>query len=277
MAETAKILNPSAEVILPDAGSTCSLVEQTNIRELRRWVDTNHFYSDAQAVHVSYINSSVQHKAISDWIVTSANVEDIVSHLMNEGNRVLFSPDRNMGAYLAYTHSEWFSEDIHLTFGPRFKYWSAVCEVHDKFKEDEIQLAMREWTDGPKILLAHPESPLPVLKMASEMAKTGDGLVGSTSKMLKFVENYPYKYATIYVATEPGLLYNMKKIRPELDIRLAPTYSGCQCTECSYMKKNTVESVTRAISGAGVKIDYINEELRLAALKPIERMLNFKI
>lgn len=274
MAETTKILNPKAQVILPDAGSTCSLVEQTDIQDLKRWIYTNKIYSDVPVVHVSYINSSVYHKAVSDWIVTSANVEEIVTHLMSKGNRVLFSPDRNMGAYLAYSHPEWF-EYVSPIFGPLFKYWSAVCEVHDKFKEDEIQLALRAWTDGPKILLAHPESPLPVLKMASEMAKTGDGFVGSTSKMLKFVENCPYKYATIYVATEPGLLYNMKKIRPELDIRIAPMYTGCQCTECPYMKKNTVESVTRAINGEGEKIDYIPKHVSLDALKPIERMLNF--
>lgn len=277
MAETAKILNPEAEVILPDAGSTCSLVEQTNRNELKKWILTHRIYSDAPPVHVSYVNSSVEHKAISDWIVTSANVEEIVSHLMKQGKRVLFSPDRNMGAYLAYSHPEWFVDEPHPTFGQRFKYWSSVCEVHDKFKEDEIELAMREWTDGPKILLAHPESPLPVLKKAYEMSKEGNGLVGSTSKMLNFVKNYPYKVATIFVATEDGLLYNMKKERPELDIRLAPMYTGCQCNSCPYMKKNTVESVTRAVNGDGVKINYINDYLRVAALKPIERMLDFKM
>lgn len=276
MAETAKLLNPNAEVILPDAGSTCSLVEQTNLTKLTDWLKTHEFYSDAPSVHVSYINSSVYHKAHSDWIVTSANVEDIVTHLMKQGKRVLFSPDRNMGAYLAYAHPEWFNGEVHPVFGPRFKYWSAVCEVHDKFKEDEIELALREWTDGPKILLAHPESPLPVLKKALEMSKDGNGLVGSTSKMLNFVKNYPHKVATIYVATEPGLLYNMKKERPELDIRLAPMYTGCQCSECPYMKKNTVASVQAAIDGiGGIPIDYIADDVARAALYPIERMLNF--
>ena len=278
MAETAKILNPNAKVILPDAGSTCSLVEQTDIRLLKHWIFTHQLFSDAPAVHVSYINSSVYHKAMSDWIVTSANVEEIVTHLMKQGNRVLFSPDRNMGAYLAYSHPEWFSDDPHSSFGQRFKYWTAVCEVHDKFKEDEIELAMREWTDGPKILLAHPESPLPVLKKAHEMSKVGDGLVGSTSKMLNFVKNYPYNVATIFVATEDGLLYNMRKERPDLDIRIAPTYTGCQCNSCPWMKKNTVESVLNAARGlSGEIIDYIPELVRRRALEPIERMLNFNV
>ena len=99
MAETAKILNPQAQVILPDAGSTCSLVTQTDVAALRAWRES---YPDH--VHVSYINSSAEHKALSDWIVTSRNVDDIIAHLYAEGKKVIFSPDRNMGAYLNYQY-----------------------------------------------------------------------------------------------------------------------------------------------------------------------------
>jgi len=268
MAETAKIINPNAEVILPDAGSTCSLVEQTNILELDRWVFAHQLMSDRPSVHVSYINSSAEHKAISDWIVTSANVEEIVTMLMKQGKRVLFSPDRNMGAYLAYQHPEWFEDNPHPTFGQPFKYWSAVCEVHDKFKTEELDIEWTKWTDGRKWLIAHPESPLPVLKRAD--------MVGSTSKMLRWIQAFEGSVGTIYVATEEGLLFNMKQLRPDLDIRQAPIYTGCQCNSCPFMKLNDVQKVLMAKSGVGTKIDYLSTELMDKARVPIERMLNFK-
>lgn len=263
MAETAKILNPNAEVILPDWGSTCSLVEQTDITALKAWREK---YRDS--VHVSYINSSAEHKSLSDWIVTSRNVDDIIQHLHDKGNQVIFSPDRNMGAYLNYT------------YGWNMPLWSAVCEVHDKFNIEKLEDELRPWSDYPKYLLAHPESPLSVLQKAQEMAKKGGdvkhGLIGSTSKMLNWIRDFPYRGGIIYVATEEGLLYNMRALRPELDIRQAPIYSGCQCNSCPYMKLNTVEKAMAAINeGKGVKIDYLSEDLMNRARLPIVRMLDF--
>ena len=259
MAETAKIINPEAEVILPDAESTCSLVvqsEENNLADNLEWgrQDRKH------RTIVSYINSSYQVKALSDVIVTSANVEDIVSDLINSGRNVFFTPDRNMGAYLAYSNPDW---------GNNFRYYKqAVCEVHDKFTTEKLSILTKGWTDYPTTLLAHPESPLPVLKQAN--------LVGSTRKMLEYVKNTKGK-GLIYVATEEGLLYNMRKARPDLDIRLAPTYSGCQCNSCPYMQKNTLEAVSAAIEGkSGLVIDYIPEAIRKKALLPIERMLKWK-
>lgn len=266
MAETAKILNPEAEVIIPDRNATCSLVEQTNIDELRAWLGYGReWYREKQGkevVHVSYINSSAEHKAMSDWIVTSRNVDDIVKHLHDQGKVVFFSPDRNMGAYLNYA------------YGWDMRIWSAVCEVHDKFNDEQLKTEFRKWTDGPKYLLAHPESPLPVLKMARELGEYG--LIGSTSKMLKWVEQFPGVIGTIYVATEEGLLYNMRQARPELDIRQAPIYSGCQCNQCPYMKLNNVRNAEQAIKeGKGTIIDYISESVMERARLPIVRMLNF--
>lgn len=257
MAETAKILNPEAEVILPDSGSTCSLVEQTDITELSHWVFRWSVMSDKPKIHVAYINSSVQHKALADVICTSRNVVDICKHYAEKGYRILFSPDRNMGAYLKYQYPEW---DIEV--------WNAVCEVHDKFKEDELDREWRKWTDGPKYLIAHPESPLPVLKRAN--------FVGSTTQMINWVKEFPYRVGTIYVATEDGLLDIMSEARPELDLRLAPMYTGCQCNSCPYMKKNTVANVTAAaLQGAGEVIE-IDPELIDAAKKPIDKMLSFQ-
>jgi quinolinate synthase len=262
MAETAKILNPNAEVILPDAGSTCSLVEQTDITALRKWREE---YRDS--VHVSYINSSAEHKALSDWIVTSRNVDDIIKHLHNKGKSVIFSPDRNMGAYLNHT------------YGWNMPLWSAVCEVHDQFNLEKLEEELYSNTGRSgttKYLLAHPESPLSVLIKAQQMERAGRGTVGSTSKMLNWVKGFPYPTGIIYVATEEGLLHNMRALRPTLDIRQAPIYSGCQCNSCPYMKLNSVERALAAINeGKGVKIDYLSDSLMDKARTPIVRMLKF--
>ena len=263
MAETAKMLVPNAEVILPSADASCSLVDQTNFEQLKTW-DANHRLSNAmigyKTTHVMYINSSVEMKSLADIVVTSRNVDDVVKAEIAKGHKVIFSPDRNMGAYLNYQ------------YGFNMPTWTAVCEVHDKFKEDEIKRAMATWSDGAKYLIAHPESPLPVLKMAN--------MVGSTSKMLQFVKDLPKATNTrpiVYVATEEGLLYNMSELRPDLDIRLAPMYTGCQCNACPYMKQNTIDLVRASINGtAGVKIDYLTDQMIEAAIKPVERMLEFK-
>ena len=247
MAETAKIINPNAEVILPDASSTCSLVTQTDIKQLERWRNR---YPDH--VHVSYINSSAEHKAISDWIVTSRNVDEVIKYIYSTNREVIFSPDRNMGAYLNYQ------------YGYNMPVWNAVCEVHDQFKEDQISAALGAAAGAS--LIAHPESPLPVLKKAD--------FVGSTKQMLSWIETYTGN-KPVYVATEDGLLYNMRELRPDIDIRQAPVYSGCQCNSCPYMKRNTIELINQAREGTGFIIDYLDENLMVRARAPIQRMLDF--
>ena len=262
MAETAKILNPNAEVILPNPASTCSLVTQSETKGMHNLEFILKLFHNAatRPTIVTYINSSYQVKALSDIIVTSANVEDIVTNLIESGEEVYFTPDRNMGAYLRSQNPEW---------GDKFTYYDkAVCEVHDQFKADELKNL--PWTNYGTYILAHPESPLPVLEQAN--------LVGSTRKMLNYVENFLHKFGRIIVATEDGLLNNMREARPELDIQLAPTYSGCQCNSCPYMKMNSVQAVELAIQGiGGLVIDYIPEDARLKALKPIQRMLDYGI
>jgi quinolinate synthase len=251
MAETAKILNPQAKVILPDLGSTCSLVTMTDVARLKAWREAH-----ADYVHVAYINSSAEHKALADWIVTSRNVDDIIAHLYASGQKVIYSPDRNMGAYLNFEH------------GYAMPLWEAVCEVHDKFNQQALDEAYAQ-VNGPKYLIAHPESPLPVLKHAD--------YIGSTSQLLNWVKDYSAQAdAVIFVATEDGILYNMKLARPELELRQAPIYTGCQCNSCPYMKLNTVAAVKQAQAGhGGVEINYLSDELMQQARAPIERMLEF--
>lgn len=261
MAETAKMLNPNAEVILPDEGSTCSLVQQTNMLGLTHWLSLHRANSKKPVQHVAYINSSAEHKRTADWIVTSRNVYDIVEHLQEQGYKVLFSPDRNMGAYLRYENPDW---DI--------EYWHAVCIVHDEFKTQELDLQFRRWTDGPKYLIAHPESPLPVLERAN--------FVGSTREMLDWVKAAPRLERVqqhIYVATEIEMIKIMQRERPDLDIKQAPIYTGCQCNQCPFMKLNTIAAVQRALdSRGGFVIDYLSEEDIRLARKPLYRMLEFQ-
>lgn len=251
MAETAKMINPNAKVILPDLGSTCSLVTMTNIDKLREWRES---YTDH--VHVAYINSSAEHKALADWTVTSRNVDDIIAHIHSQGKKVIYSPDRNMGAYLNFQ------------YGYDMPLWSAVCEVHDKFNKQALDDLINE-LPGTKYLISHPESPLPVLKQSD--------YIGSTAGLLNWIKNYSGDIkSTILVATEDGILYNMKTARPDLDIRQAPIYTGCKCNSCPYMKLNTVDSVKAAQNQTGgIEIDYLSPEIMERAIVPINRMLDF--
>ena len=251
MAETAKMINPNAKVILPDLGSTCSLVTMTNINKLKQWRE-----SFPDHVHVAYINSSAEHKALADWTVTSRNVDEIISHIHAQGKKVIYSPDRNMGAYLNFQ------------YGYEMPLWSAVCEVHDKFNKQALDELINTITTE-KYLISHPESPLPVLKQSD--------YIGSTAGLLNWVKTYSgAQNAVILVATEDGILYNMKNARPDLDIRQAPIYTGCKCNSCPYMKLNTVEAVKQAQNqSGGTVIDYLTPETIERALVPINRMLNF--
>lgn len=253
MAETAKVLNPDAKVVLPDINSTCSLVTQTNIEQLRSWRAQH-----ADYVHVAYINSSVEHKAVSDWIVTSRNADDIIADLYAQGQKVIFSPDYNMGAYL------------NAQYDYNMPLWTAVCEVHDKFNLHALEEIYKQHANQDIYLIAHPESTLPVLKRAD--------FVGSTTQLLNWIKSYSGKAdnTLILVATESHILYNMHQSRPDLTIMQAPIYQGCQCNSCPYMGYNTVAAVKAAQSeSTGLEIDYISPELMTKALVPINRMLDF--
>jgi len=257
MGETAKVMLPDTTVVMPDINATCSLVTQTNIEDLYAWDSANRETAKKNGrdvTHIMYINSSVDMKAVADIIVTSANVNAVVEDEIAKGNKVIFSPDKNMGKYI----NQEFNYDMTV--------FSSVCEVHDAFNINQLNEDMGGWTDGSKFLVAHPESPIEVLNKAD--------FVGSTNKMLQWIIDFPYKVGTIWVATEAGLLFDMKKARPGLDIRPVSAYNGCMCNECPYMKLNTIDAVQQAINGAsGTVIDYLTDEQLEAARKPIERML----
>lgn len=252
MAETAKVLNPEATIILPDWNSTCSLVEQTDIDEMRQWREK---YADS--THVMYINSSVQQKALADWIVTSRNVEPVVSHLLSEGKDIIFSPDKNMGIYL------------NRKLGVNMPVWTAVCEVHDKFDRNRMEERYAKHDSDKRFMIAHPESPIGILDMAD--------FVSSTKGMLSWVDEFDGpEGSVIYIATENELVEIMKERRPDLSIWQVPVIGNCRCNECPYMKLNIMSAVKKAIDGSGgTVIDYISEHDMEAARKPIERMMQF--
>ncbi len=242
MAETAKILNPSRKVVLPDMSAGCSLAEGCPADRFAAFVarHPDHYV-------ISYINCSAGVKALSDCIVTSSNAEKVVRSVP-EGRPILFAPDKNLGAYLA------------KKTGRDMLLWRGSCIVHETFSERKI-IALK--TRHPEAeVIAHPECEAPLLAMAS--------FIGSTSALLKYTQTS--KARSFIVATETGILHQMQKASPDKEFIAAPPEGNCHCNDCPFMKKNTLEAVRDALATLGPEIT-LAEDLRVKALKPIERML----
>jgi len=243
MAETAKILNPEKTVLLPDLEAGCSLAEGCKKEDFEIFVK-----SHPEHIVITYINSTADVKALSDIICTSSNAEKIIRQIP-ENQKIIFAPDKNLGKYL-----------IKKT-GREMLLWEGSCIVHETFSERKIiDLKVR----NPKAkVIAHPECEEAVLMHAD--------FIGSTSKLLQFVkedENDSY-----IVLTETGILHQMKKAVPEKTFIPAPVSDDtCSCNECPYMKLNTMEKLYLCMKNKSPEI-IIDEELRLKALKPIEKML----
>jgi quinolinate synthase len=243
MAETAKILNPTRKVIIPDLDAGCSLASGCPADKFRAW-QAKH----PGSVTISYINCSAEVKAASDLICTSSNAEKIVRSVPPE-QRILFGPDKNLGRYLM----EKTGRDMLL--------WQGSCLVHETFSERKL-IALR--TRHPEAeIIAHPECEPPVLKLAS--------FIGSTSALLKYAVESPR--SEFIVATEPGIIHQMEKAAPHKTFIAAPPNGNCACNECPFMRLNTLEKLYVALRDLAPEI-HMTEELRLQALKPIERMLS---
>jgi quinolinate synthase len=242
MAETAKILSPDKMVLLPDPEAGCSLADSCPPDEFKAFIDAHSGH-----VVISYINCSAATKALSDIIVTSSNAEKIVSQLPPD-QPIIFAPDRNLGAY------------VMKKLNRPMVLWPGACEVHVIFSEKKIvQLKVRH---PNALLVAHPECEERVLQHAD--------FVGSTSKMLKFVQESDAR--EFIVATEPGLIHQMEKTCSGKTFIPAPTEKDCPCSECPYMRKNTLEKIYVCMKNGSPEIT-LDEELRKRALRPIERML----
>ena len=243
MAETAKILNPNKLVLIPDLEASCSLAEGCPANEFRKFREAH-----PEHIAITYINCTAEVKALSDIICTSSNAEKIINQIP-QNKPILFSPDRNLGKYL-----------IKKT-GREMLLWDGSCIVHETFSERKIIELKVRYPEAR--LIAHPECEEPVLMHAD--------FIGSTSKLLKFVQEDSAK--SYIVATETGIIHQMKKVCPEKTFIPAPPQDeSCSCNECPYMKLNTMEKVYLCMKNKFPEI-ILDEELRLKALKPIERML----
>ena len=242
MAETAKILNPSKKVLLPDLKAGCSLADSAPV-DLFRAFKKKH----PDHVVISYINCTAEIKALSDIICTSSNAEKIIESLPVE-QKIIFAPDKNLGGYL------------NKKTGRNMLLWNGACMVHEIFSLEKItKLKVRH----PKAkVIAHPECEEAVLRAAD--------FIGSTTQLLKYSA---LDEAQVYiVATETGILHQMQKDSPGKTFIPAPPNNSCACNDCPYMKLNTLEKLYLCMKYEIPEI-IMDEDLRLAAKKPMDRML----
>jgi len=242
MAETAKILNPGKKVVIPDLKAGCSLSDSCPPPLFKKFKEQH-----PDHVVVSYINCSAGIKALSDVIVTSSNAKVIVESFPKD-QKIIFAPDKNLGAY------------INKVTGRNMVLWNGACMVHEIFSLEKIT---RLKTRHPNAkFIAHPECEEPVLRMAD--------YIGSTTGLLKFTQT---DSSTEYiVATETGILHQMMKASPNKTFIPAPPNNSCACNDCPHMKRNTLEKLYLCMEYEMPEI-LMDEELRVAAKKPIERML----
>ena len=246
MAETAKILNPAKKVLLPDLNAGCSLADSCPADAFAAFRARH-----ADHVVVSYINCTAAVKALSDIICTSSNAEHLIRQIP-ENQPVIFAPDRNLGRYL-----------IKAT-GRQMLLWEGVCIVHETFSERKL-LRLKVRHPDAKVL-AHPECEEVVLRHAD--------FVGSTSGIRRFARES--EHLRFIVATEEGILHQMRKDSPHKTYIAAPPESGCSCSQCPHMRLNTVEKVYLCLRHELPEVD-LGEELRLQALRPIERMMEMSV
>ena len=242
MAETAKILNPSKKVVIPDLNAGCSLSDSCPPSLFKKFKEEHRDH-----VVVSYINCSAGIKALSDVICTSSNAKLIVESFPKE-QKIIFAPDKNLGAY------------INKVTGRNMLLWNGACMVHEIFSLEKItKLKIRH----PQAkIIAHPECEEPVLRIAD--------FIGSTTGLLKYTQKDDAK--EYIVVTETGIIHQMQKANPAKTFIPAPPENNCACNDCPHMKLNTLEKLYLCMEYETPEIN-MDEELRIAAKKPMDRML----
>ena len=243
MGETAKILCPEKTVIVPDINAGCSLSDSCPAPEFEKFIKEHPGHTV-----ISYANTSAAVKALTDVIVTSGNAKQIVESFPQD-EKLIFGPDRNLGNY------------INSITGRNMVVWDGYCEVHEKFSIEKILELKKEHGDAK--VLVHPECPKPIRMIADK--------IGSTKALLDFAVNDDCR--KFIVATESGILYEMKKKCPDKEfIPAPPDDAGCACNECAYMKLITLEKLYNSLKYMAPTIE-VDEETRVKAVLPIERML----
>lgn len=243
MAETAKILNPTRKVLLPDMAASCSLAESCSGDDLRKFKQQH-----PDHIVVSYVNCSAEVKAESDLICTSGNAEKLINALPAD-QKIIFAPDKNLGSY------------INRQTGRNMLLWNGVCTVHDALEAEGILKLKQTYPDAP--VVAHPECNAAVLAVSD--------FIGSTKAMLSYIQKTDYK--RYIVATESGILYEMRRNNPDKEFVAVSAGESCACLDCSYMKMNTLEKLYRCVCDEQPEI-LLDAELIAKARKPIVRMLD---
>lgn len=242
MAETAKLISPKKKVVLPDAKAGCSLADNCPPAEFQKFKEKH-----PDHVVVTYINSSAEIKALSDIICTSSNAVKIIDAIPKD-KKIIFAPDKNLGHYVMQQTSR------------EMVFWDATCEVHDVLQLESIMALKLKHNDAK--LIAHPECRAPILEIAD--------FVGSTTALLSYVEKDSCQ--KFIVATETGILHQMKKRAPNKELIIAATDETCSCNDCPYMKLNTLEKLYICLKYEQPEI-ILNEKIMEAARRPIIKML----
>ncbi|HUK16584.1 MAG TPA: quinolinate synthase NadA [Bryobacteraceae bacterium] len=245
MAETAKVLNPNRTVVVPDREASCSLVDACPVEPVREFRRQHPEYTV-----VSYINTSIEVKAESDILCTSRNAVKVVNSIPPE-QPVLFLPDRNLGNYVQ-----------RQTGRENMRIWQGTCMVHATFPARRVAEARLEYPDAE--LIAHPECPENVLAMAD--------FVGSTSALIEYCAQS--RADEFIVMTESGILYSLHKLLPRKRFHFVAN-ENCNCSECPYMKLNTLEKLRDCLLNLEPRVE-LTAEIMERALVPLERMLALK-
>ncbi|WP_394131711.1 quinolinate synthase NadA [Shewanella maritima] len=252
MGETAKILSPEKTVFMPTLEATCSLDLGCPIEKFNQFCDAHPDHTV-----VVYANTSAAVKARADWVVTSSIALEIVEHLDSEDKKIIWGPDRHLGSYIA------------KQTGAEMLMWQGDCIVHDEFKSKALKELKAQYPNAA--VLVHPESPASVVAIADA--------VGSTSQLIKAAQEMDND--TFIVATDKGIFYKMQQAAPGKNLIEAPTGGNgatCRsCAHCPWMAMNGLKSIYTSLSNTD-KTDhevFVDDELRVKALKPLTRMLDF--
>jgi quinolinate synthase len=245
MAETAKVLNPDRTVVVPDAEAGCSLVDACPVDQLRAWKRRH-----PDHVVVAYVNTSVEVKAESDILCTSRNAVAVVNSIPVE-RPILFVPDLNLGNYVKQE-----------TGRANMKIWQGACIVHATFPGRRLVAARSAHPDA--LIAAHPECPAEVLRQSD--------FIGSTSAIIEWCVSHPGR--EFIVMTESGVRFSLERRAPDKVFHFVPN-EHCNCSECPYMKRNTLEKLRDCLRDLAPRVD-LSPELMEQARRPVERMLAVK-
>lgn len=251
MGETAKILSPEKNILMPTLEAQCSLDIGCPDEEFARFCDAH-----PDRTVVVYANTSAAVKARADWVVTSSIAVELIDHLDSLGEKIIWAPDKHLGRY------------VQQQTGADILCWQGACIVHDEFKTQSLEKMKAMYPEAA--VLVHPESPQAIVDLADA--------VGSTSQLIKAAQNL--SNPSMIVATDKGIFYKMQQACPDKSLYIAPTAgegATCRtCAHCPWMAMNGLQAITEALEGDGSANQiYVEEHLREKALLPLDKMLKF--